>query len=502
MRAFLLCGSTNDLSAITADLDRALKFIAGARTGKSSVVSLLATRAKAEFANGNHLIALNELEKAVQADLGKATEFTNSGEVKPEKTASICVWSQSDMDELVRRFPADYRSHMFRGLYFSKFAPLDDDSLKPALESLSKAAHLNPKSALPQLFRAMLLGDHFVFYKRLNQRGWADAERDKLDAELVEEYGKALALDPNLLPALRGRALAFFHLKQYQKAITDYDRILSLDQQDKATYHDRGLSKTFLGRDYDAISDFSSAIKLKPRALSEHFSYESRADAYVKTAQWEPAIRDLTTAISLQLGGHVFSLMNISQFRAIYPEYAAASDDSIARKLHQTFWPNLKYEDYAESFLRHGAVPSFILLELYLKRSDAYLKKGDWHRALIDFRRAGALPKTYVPDRWREIGRTNSAFNYIDMKTFDDVHKDAVNLWIKEARDTGASVGPYSLAQFELNCRAHRIRALSFMAYNELAELTGSRGGGPWQVIAPDTIGEALYEGACYGGGH
>jgi hypothetical protein len=38
---------------------------------------------------------------------------------------------------------------------------------------LSKAAQLNPKSALPQLFKAMLLGDYFVFYKRLNKLGWA-----------------------------------------------------------------------------------------------------------------------------------------------------------------------------------------------------------------------------------------------------------------------------------------------------------------------------------------
>jgi len=52
-----------------------------------------------------------------------------------------------------------------------------------------------------------------VFHKRLNNLGWSDAERDKLDAELVAEYSKALALDPNLLPALKGRALAFFHLK-------------------------------------------------------------------------------------------------------------------------------------------------------------------------------------------------------------------------------------------------------------------------------------------------
>ena len=105
------------------------------------------------------------------------------------------------------------RSYLFRGLYYGKFAPLDNNSLEPALENLNKAIQLNPKSALPQLFKAKRLGNLFVFQKRLNNLGWSDAERDKLDAELVAEYSKALALDPNLLPALKGRALAFFHLK-------------------------------------------------------------------------------------------------------------------------------------------------------------------------------------------------------------------------------------------------------------------------------------------------
>jgi hypothetical protein len=48
---------------------------------------------------------------------------------------------------------------------------------------------------------------------------WRDAERDKINYELVVEYGKALSLDPNLLPALNGRALAYSNLKQFEKAI-------------------------------------------------------------------------------------------------------------------------------------------------------------------------------------------------------------------------------------------------------------------------------------------
>src|SRR6188508_1386925 len=72
----------------------------------------------------------------------------------------------------------------------------------------------------------------------------------------------------------------------------------------------------------------------------------SESGASLSTNRWpenpgagqDLAIRDLTTAISLQVGGQVF-LANISQFRALYPEYATATDEAIARKLQQTFFP-------------------------------------------------------------------------------------------------------------------------------------------------------------------
>jgi tetratricopeptide (TPR) repeat protein len=99
---------------------------------------------------------------------------------------------------------------------------------------------------------------------------------------------------------LRGRANAYLSLKKFSGAIADYDRSLSLGSRDLATYHDRGLAKLQLGRDYEAISDFSSAIKLLPPESRDDFMYGSRADAYMKTRQWDLAIRDLTTAISFQ----------------------------------------------------------------------------------------------------------------------------------------------------------------------------------------------------------
>jgi tetratricopeptide (TPR) repeat protein len=283
----------------------------------------------------------------------------------------------------------------------------------------------------------------------------------------------------------------------HRPAIADYDRILSLDLQDWISYHDRGLAKMQLGRDYDAISDFNAAIELKPRER-QYTSYESRADAYVKTRQLDAAIRDLTTAISLQIGSSVL-LMNISQFRAIYPEYKAASNEAIARKLQQTFYPDLTYESFSERFLTGRAMASTVIPDVYLKRSDAYLKKGNWHLASIDFRRAtnGFPDYADAVDRWREIVEMPDGRSYIDMKTFDDARKDSIKVWIKQSRGASSDDGPYELRRFELNCGASQIRTLSTANYDALGNLVGSREGGRWASIIPDTIGETFYSGAC-----
>src|SRR5262249_49339409 len=138
------------------------------------------------------------------------------------------------------------------------------------------------------------------------------------------------------------------HLKKWRQAIADYDHVLELKPNDYVVLNDRGLAKMEIGNTYDAISDFTKAIKLRERKLQETMSLEARADAYTKTQQWRLAIRDYDTAIALQVGG-VLPVINIKQFRALYPEYTTVSDETLARKLQQTFHPGW---DFREGFLR------------------------------------------------------------------------------------------------------------------------------------------------------
>jgi tetratricopeptide (TPR) repeat protein len=496
MRLGSLC-SGKDRAAILSDINNALKYNTSSENAKDTQAAMLSMKGKLEHDRGDDAAAMRELDTAVHANLADAVRFTNSEATAPEKTASACTWTETDMDQLKQRFPNDYRAHLFAGLYYGFFSTWNEPSLKPAMDNLDKAAELNPNSALSHFYTAHIL-QQAVFLKSMN---WSDAQRAELNQRLLGELNKALALNPDLLPAVKDRAEVYFILKQFRQAIPDYDKAVALDPKDHGAFNDRGLAKMELGNTYDAISDFSDAIRLRPRELQQSDSYENRADAYVKTEQWALAIRDLTTAISLQTGGVSF-LMNIDQFRAIYPEYKPASDEAVARKLNQTFFPNLKYEDFSKSFLhdnvQRGFFSSTTLPDLYIKRSDAYLKADDWHRAAVDFRRAAnGFKRLATADRWQPIGTQQNSQLYIDMQTFDDSTSTSMKLWTKQMEGPADFSGPNSLEQYEFNCTTRQLRTVSFARYSATGNLLASRGDGKWESSIPDTLGETLLNDMC-----
>ena len=90
---------------------------------------------------------------------------------------------------------------------------------------------------------------------------------------------------------------------------------------------------------------------------------------------------------------------------------------------------------------------STIIPDLYIKRSDAYLKKGNWRSALIDFRRTtNGFPDYAVGiDPWRQFDEASNTHSYIDMKNFDDAGDVSVKLSIKQTHGANDAPGPYEL---------------------------------------------------------
>jgi len=111
MRLGSLCDGS-DRAAILSNINSALKYVSNSRSGKDSPGSLLSMRAKVEHGNGDDSAAMEDLDKAIHANLADASQFVNSGAIAPEKSASACTWTLPEMDALVQRFPNDYPAYM------------------------------------------------------------------------------------------------------------------------------------------------------------------------------------------------------------------------------------------------------------------------------------------------------------------------------------------------------------------------------------------------------
>jgi tetratricopeptide (TPR) repeat protein len=211
-------------------------------------------------------------------------------------------------------------------------------------------------------------------------------ELDELHRTGLRWLTKAIALDPNFAPAYAMRAEGLYRMKQHRQAVRDYDKALELrptGDRRRNLYNDRGLAKLEL-KDYQgAIADFTSAIALG----GDELCYENRAVTYVKMHEYSKAIADYTMEIKLRLSNDVI-LMNIDQFRRVYPEYDAVADDAVAENLRVLFFPAMARDVFAKHFLIEATeLKSFLLPELYLARGDAHVKLGDFKKANSDYDR-------------------------------------------------------------------------------------------------------------------
>ena len=94
-----------------------------------------------------------------------------------------------------------------------------------------------------------------------NNRGLAYNDRGLYD-RAIEDFNKAIALDPKDALAYGIRGLAYYMKRQYDRAIEDYNKAIALDSNIPMPYLTRGLAYNIKGNMGMAISDFRKACDL------------------------------------------------------------------------------------------------------------------------------------------------------------------------------------------------------------------------------------------------
>jgi tetratricopeptide (TPR) repeat protein len=85
----------------------------------------------------------------------------------------------------------------------------------------------------------------------------------------IEDLGPGFRLNPQAANVYYARGLAYFHLGQYQRAITFFDEATRLDPRDAAAYAKRGTAYGALGQQDRAIQDLDLATGLDSQDSAE-----------------------------------------------------------------------------------------------------------------------------------------------------------------------------------------------------------------------------------------
>jgi tetratricopeptide (TPR) repeat protein len=213
---------------------------------------------------------------------------------------------------------------------------------------------------------------------------------DEIHRAGVRSLTAAVAIDPTFQPGFALRAYALAGLKEYRQAIRDYDEAIRLApsrEEARGLYNDRGLAKSALGQYRAAVEDFSKSIAIGCTSR-ECGSYNNRADVYLKLHDYEREIADINHEIDHVLSSEV-GVMNIEEFRLIYPEYDAMPDQALAEKLRQLYFPQFSPSTFTNLFIisnrkRWG---SMFLPDLFLRRGDAFAALGQLEKAKREYDR-------------------------------------------------------------------------------------------------------------------
>lgn len=111
----------------------------------------------------------------------------------------------------------------------------------------------------------------------------------------LEQFTKAIAINPRCFKAFFNRAFTYNLMKNYSQAIADYTTANSINSKSPYAYYNRGIIYSKIEEFSKALEDFTVAIRLLP-SRSEFFY--NRACCYKKLKDYQKALKDFSKYIS------------------------------------------------------------------------------------------------------------------------------------------------------------------------------------------------------------
>ena len=322
-----------------------------------------------------------------------------------------------------------------------------DDStwLAHELEGAYHSLCADPGGALP----AALEGAVYAFaHGAATIRRWVQMLRqaaEDAEAEAVGEWGRRLEeylrldadqglvqamtalINDAALPtkaagnALQTRGRGLYLLGRDEEALADFTLAVQLEPQDRQAWAYRGDAYRWLGRFDEALADFEKAVGLDP---SYGWAIASRGETYRRMGRYEQAMDDFDRAIALN-PNHSYAFASRGEtYRRTRRYQQAIADLDRAVSIHPTYaWALAsRAETYLEMDRLEQALEDFgAAVELQpdyawalANRGRTLRKLGRYEQALADFDRAISIKADYA---W---AIANRAETYHRMERYED----------------------------------------------------------------------------------
>jgi tetratricopeptide (TPR) repeat protein len=286
--------------------------------------------------------------------------------------------------------------------------------------------------------------------------GRAAAYYDKGDFDnAVADYTKAISLNSTNSAAYYNRGLAYSAMKDFEKAIADYGQAIALEPKFAFSYYTSRGQAYVAKRDYDkAISDFDQSIRLNPSYVA---TYVSRGIAHHDLGDdFDRAISDFDQAIQLDPKNvKAYVYRSISYYRKNDLNYTIAdltqaiALDPKSVSAYSTrgnvYFNSGDYDNAIADYTRmvEAAVKPDDLEAAYMNRATAYDGKDDYEHAIADYTEAIKIkpkdmsPLVYRGAIFRKEGEYDLAiadFNKAEELCRQDLCNDAGKVTVHEER--------------------------------------------------------------------
>ena len=202
--------------------------------------------------------------------------------------------------------------------------------------------------------------------------GSAYQKTGQLD-KAMENYDKAIALDPNDYLAYTNRGVIFDKMGEFDRALESYGKAVISNPGDYKAYFNRGLLYYKMDRITDAIEDFEMALGLNmldPPTVA--WAHNNLGILYGKAGMYDRSIAEFNIAIAIDPNNPI--TFNNRGFA-----YASKGQDRKA------------IEDFSQAIILDPNYAS-----VYFQRGDAYLRAGNKELAISDFQKGCDLGDMYA----------------------------------------------------------------------------------------------------------